>query len=104
MDVEIKFSKRNENAILEGKKFCTSRREQKGAIGDTFYLGNGVFIITEVIVKTLWDVAHYHYIEEGYESPEAFAIDWYGLHRGHFKPNQIVYVHWFSKVGERVAT
>jgi hypothetical protein len=101
--IELRFSKKNQNKILGNGKFCTSRREAKGRVGDRFKIGNRFFEITRVEIIALGNVAGGLFKEEGYDSPEAFKEDWMHLHRQKYDPAKFnedlgVYVHWFMPI------
>jgi hypothetical protein len=97
-EVQIKFSKRNQEAVLNNNKSCTSRREIKGMEGDFFKINDRVFKIEDLQPTFLEDVALTLYKEEGYESPDAFITDWKKLHRGHYNRDQVVIVHHFREL------
>lgn len=103
MRVEIKFAPDMALAAITGVKICTSRSEVKGSPGDTFIVEHeGYFprekTIIDVIECRLEFIRDHLYRLEGFNSPEEFEVRWKQLHRGHFNPDSIKQVHFFSEV------
>ncbi len=102
--VEIKFSADMALAAMEGRKICTSRHDQKGEIGDTFFVVHpetrniGAFRIVDVDFLELREIGNKLYRKEGCSSREEFISLWKRLHRGHYSPDNKYFVHWFSRV------
>jgi hypothetical protein len=101
--LDIPFSKEMVRAVFCGCKVCTSRREQKGGIGDVFYITSDdqtrcKFRIVDVQQHTLGFITEKLYLQEGTASPQEFESLWRRLHRGHYDPNKIMYVHWFARI------
>lgn len=83
----LKFTKKNQELINQGRKVCTARRE----------IHNDPRVAW-VVKARLIDVKEQLYEMEGYDSPKEFERVWRAIHRGHFitarrgKPIY-VYVH-----------
>ena len=80
---ELKFTKWSLERIAAGKKFATCRRTEH--TGD-----KRVFAITAMPLRIVRD---FLYAVEGAKSPAEYEKVWRSIHRGHFNPEQIVYVH-----------
>jgi hypothetical protein len=76
-----KFSKAMKQAVLEGRKSCTTRTERKGEVGDKWPLGHMILEYTKIERHTLDYVATTLYREEGFQSPDEFRDTWCRLHR-----------------------
>jgi hypothetical protein len=101
--IGIAFRDDMRQAILEGRKCCTSRHTKKGSPGDFFILGKPyeqrIFRLTRVSKLTLDFVAHVCYRDEGTASPAEFIALWEELYPGRgFEPNLVVYTHFFEEV------
>ena len=72
--VEIKFAEDMALAAMEGRKICTSRHDQKGEIGDTFFVVHpetkniGAFRIMDVDFLELREIGNKLYRKEGCSS------------------------------------
>jgi len=105
MSVEVPFDERFRDALLQGRKQCTSRTRRYGDIGDTFTVFGAGFVFTSVVKAPLAYVAGMLYRQEGFSSPEAFIEIWQELHpRKGWNPHQRVWVHWFEKAEETAPT
>ena len=102
--INLPFRKEFRDKILSGQKTCTSRTKQYGKFGDTFEAFGAEFTITHLerankYGYTLFDIAHYHYREEGFDTPEEFIECWKKIHpRKGYDPDQTVYVHFFKRL------
>lgn len=104
----IPFSPDMRQAILDDRKFCTTRTKRYGDIGDTFqveYAGEvATCAISAVHHFTLADVAKYFYHEEGFKTPQEFKLKWNKLHPiVGFTPYQIVWTFMFHIVSRHQA-
>jgi len=98
MRINIPFQERWREAILDGRKVCTSRGKRYGKPGDTFGVFGSEFELLAVAKVSLEDVSNHLFRQEGCRSPEEFQEIWVELHhRKGFAPEKMVYVHWFSK-------
>lgn len=95
-EIELRFNVPMELAAEVGRKFCTSRREQHGAIGDTFKTTHYTYKIIAVAEMRLWEVCKYLYYAEGFNSPSDFSDEWIKIYRT-YEPFKKVWVHWFVK-------
>ena len=105
--ITLNFTPDMGQAILEGRKCCTSRRSKKGEIGDTFGIDDGLlrrrtYRIADVH-RMSWDhIVSNLYRPEGFDSPSAcsayFRAIYPDLHNGRYNTN--LYVHWFAAVQE----
>lgn len=88
------FTEDMAQASLEGRKTATSRTKRYGKVGDTFYIEDVLFEITDVSQHLLEWIATMRYEREGFLSPQAFRYKWEKLHphKG-FVPEQRVWFH-----------
>jgi len=100
--VKIPFNAWSTDRLAKGQKMSTSRTSQFGRVGDTFTTGGRTFEITSVVKKSLNDIAHNYYLDEGAKSPEEFQQVWESLHPGGFKPSQMVFFHQFRELTPEV--
>ncbi len=101
MIVELTFNVWSRKQIAAGKKSCTSRNRAHGVAGDTFCVGQKMFMIHSVLAMRLRRVAEEFWKPEGAESKDDFRHQWlkiYGLNG--FDPDRIVYVHFFEEMDE----
>jgi len=100
-EVQIPFNSIFQLAMTTGRKTCTSRTRQYGRAGDTFRAFGCLFEITKVERRMLKDVALVLHAHEGCQSRREFIEVWGTLHpRKGFVPDQLVWVHWFRRIGE----
>lgn len=78
----LQFNNWSKERIEQGRKICTSRRKK--------YIDPRVYLIIRI---PLWIVKIFLWKEEGADNPEEFERIWRAIHRGHFKPDNLVYVH-----------
>ena len=101
-EINLPFKPAMQEAILAGKKSCTSRYKRYGNPGDTFEMFGQRFILTSVIgMIGLGVVANQLFREEGFDTPEAFWETWRKLHprrTGFGKNDDKVWVHRFRKL------
>ena len=75
-------------ALLEGRKRCTTRREKIGQPGDRFVLKPGkdllgiTFLIKDIRSLPFGTIASKYYICEGFKTEQAFRTFWVRIHRG----------------------
>ncbi|TSA54938.1 MAG: hypothetical protein D4R45_03245 [Planctomycetaceae bacterium] len=98
--VHFPFSPAMRDAVLNGKKLCTTRYEKKGEIGDYFPVDDVLFQIVDIWHAPLYVVHQLLYRLEGTDSPEAFEKLWRGLHRGHFSTGKEYWIHFFARCSE----
>lgn len=99
MKVHIPFQEQFREAMLSGRKVCTSRTKWYGKVGDTFEVFGATFEVTECESESLWYVKENLYGLEGFDSPAQFDQCWSHLHpRKGFCPEQVVWIHWFKRV------
>ena len=95
--VDIPFARDMEDAILQGKKIKTSRNKLHPD-NSLFLIQGRTFRIIRSWPTRLLTVRDKWYKEEGFDSPEAFEKRWKQLHRGHFNPEKIVFIHCFEEI------
>src|SRR5450759_1981802 len=96
--IRIPFNPWSTERLGMGQKISTSRTSKLGSAGDTFAVGDKTFEISSVSRKSLSEISHDYYLDEGAKSPEEFEQVWESLHPGGFKPGQIVYFHQFREL------
>ena len=82
--------------IRDGKKICTTRRNQHGNVGDVFVIEGVEFRIRAIHQSYLGTVRDNLYLLEGFPSPNAFQETWEYLYDGSFEDSMIVFSHWFT--------
>jgi hypothetical protein len=98
MAASLPFQPRWREAMLSGRKVCTSRSRRFGRPGDTFQAFGTGFELRAIERLPLLHVKDHLYLQEGCESPDEFQRAWNELHpRRGFVPEQPVYVHWFVR-------
>ncbi len=93
--IEIPFNKWSDERLRAGQKVCTSRHKRYGDPGDYFYTANGRFRLQHVMELPLWFVKEFLWEAEGAGNPQEFEVVWKSLHRGKFKAQELVWVHFF---------
>jgi len=94
--INLKFSPEMEEAVIIGKKCCTTRREQKGDVGDLFIVRDRMYRIVGIEDDDLDYIATWHQLE-GFETPEGFIdtlLEFYPT----IVTGDMLYVHWFAYV------
>ena len=92
------FSKEMREALLDGRKCCTSRSKKYGDIGDTFNVEDEVFRIVDIEPEMLdFITASYHRLE-GCRNADEFISLWKRLHRGIWNPDKEYFVHFIAHV------
>ena len=102
-EIAIPFRDDMRQAILDGRKRCTSRNQRYGGPGDFFVFGMGsdrrVFRLTRVSRMCLDFVANVCYEDEGVNSPEEFIALWKQIHPlAGYEPHKDVFTHFFEEV------
>jgi len=95
--INLKFSPEMESLIIQGKKICTTRDEQKGEIGDTFTVRDRLYRIVGIEYDELEYIEAWHLLE-GFETPEQFVemmMEFYPT----LVSDDALYLHWFAYVG-----
>lgn len=100
--ITLKFAPEMRQAIYEGRKCCTTRRERRGTIGDTFKTDGRTYRIVDVSVDWLGEIRDTFFRQEGFNSPEAFEAFWRTHHHGEFPVSQVCYTHWFARIEQGV--
>ncbi len=100
---EIPFREDMASVAFNHWKFCTSRNQKYGEVGDNFPLRsgarNGVFVILAHTRHSLDYVAWNLYLVEGFKSYKDFVDVWLELHpKAGWEPEKRVWVHWFERV------
>lgn len=101
-DLEIPFMSLFKDAVLYGRKTCTSRTRKYGEPGDVFTAFGAQFRIVRVERLPLKYVATIYHQEEGFCDASGFISAWRKLHqvRG-YVPDQVVYVHFFIRIADQ---
>lgn len=83
--------------MLEDRKTCTARTKRYGKPGDTFRAFNETFVLMDVALKYLGDVADL-WSNEGLSSKDEFIEVWNHLHpnRGYDTDDE-VWLHVFQR-------
>jgi len=95
--INLKFSPEMETLIMQGKKICTTRDEQKGEISDTFIVRDRLYRIVGIECDELEYIEAWHLLE-GFETPEQFVemmMEFYPT----LVSDDTLYLHWFAYVG-----
>ena len=95
--INLKFSPEMESLIMQGKKICTTRDEQKGEIGDTFTVRDRLYRIVGIEYDEIEYIEAWHLLE-GFETPEQFVemmMEFYPT----LVSDDTLYLHWFAYVG-----
>jgi hypothetical protein len=95
--IDLPFSERMKQALLSGRKSCTTRRTRKGDPGDWFEIDGETFRILDVHEAPLRMVRDVLYRLEGCTSPNDFECVWRSLHDGVFPGFGRVHVHFFTR-------
>jgi hypothetical protein len=101
MEVKMPFLPEFEQVMDSGQKTMTSRTKWFGREGDYFKAFGHIFIITNLVTRTLGTVRNFYYQQEGCNSPEEFEAVWRKIHpRSGFRPEQRVKCHEFKNQRE----
>lgn len=95
--INLKFSPEMESLIIQGKKICTTRDEQKGEIGDTFTVRDRLYRIVGIEYDEIEYIEAWHLLE-GFETPELFVetlMEYYPT----LVSDDTMCLHWFAYVG-----
>lgn len=95
--IDLPFTKSMQQAILSGRKCCTTRRSPKGYNGDCFIVGGETFRILDTCPLPLWRIRDLYFLLEGCTSKEHFECLWRYLHGGAFEEHAICWVHFFVR-------
>jgi len=95
--VNLPFAPDMAEALLAGRKTKTTRAEDFGE-GRVCMVRGRYFRITRVWPTYLFVVRGAWYREEGFDSPDAFELRWRQLHRGHFSPDKLVFLHTLQEI------
>nr|WAI02733.1 MAG: hypothetical protein OI719_00570 [Candidatus Methanoperedens sp.] len=96
--IKVPFNAWSMDRLDAGEKVSTSRTSKLGNEGDTFVVKGKTFEIESVSRKSLSEISHDYYFDEGAKSPEEFELVWESLHPSGFRPSQIVYFHQFREL------
>jgi len=99
--IEIPFKEDMEEAILQGKKTCTSRTRRYGCIGKCFQIRGKWFELTQIMQVRFCFILNALYKEEGFDSSIQFAHRWGQIHpREKWDTGRILWVHHFKPLQE----
>lgn len=100
--INLKFSPDMEEAIMEGRKCCTTRDKRKGEIGDLFVIKDRVYRLTDIQEVDSLDIQYCHR-NDGFENVTNYMEKLHNLYPDKFKdlmgePIPVLYVHYFAYV------
>lgn len=95
--ITLAFAPSMEDAILQGKKCCTTRKTKKGEVGDIFLVKDRLYRICHIHSCLLYSARDAYYDADGFVFPGDLQEFW-ELNVGPFSPSQIVYLHFFAYV------
>jgi hypothetical protein len=98
--INLKFSPEMKQALLEGRKCCTSRKTKKGDVGDVFVIDGRLYRILHVHMIGLHPLTYVYYDIEGFETPEEFCKFWENYNQGPVDWQSEAVVHFFAYVGD----
>ncbi len=101
-EILIRFTPEMEDLILAGKKICTTRLEQKGAVGDTFIVRGFVYRIVDIQNCRMEEISAKFYRLEGFSSRDDFVRYWDSLYGYpcHWDSIFLLFpVHFFTLIG-----
>lgn len=97
--IQLPFTPAMRRLTLAGRKTCTSRYKQYGVVGDTFYVEDYLFQITQVQKAILHYVASAYYQQEGFNDRLSFLQYWKQLHpRRIILLTSYVFTHFYKLV------
>jgi hypothetical protein len=98
-EIKIPFQPDMKEAILQGKKTCTSRNQLYGFNGDWFFIDGHKFVIIITSSVPLGYVAKNMYQQEGFLNPASFIKKWNEIHPvRRYNPCQTVWLHEFVEI------
>jgi len=98
--IALKFSPDMEDAIISGKKCCTTRDEVKGNPGDMFVVRDRLYQIVDVLpVHVSGEFLRGNFRIEGFKTSFNFTDTLSEIYPN-LKFGDLVYVHFFAYVGE----
>ncbi len=95
--INFPFAEQFKDAMVSGKKVCTTRTKMFGQAGDLFEVFGAKFELVAVIPSIVLWVANYLYKQEGFQQPKEFSKAWQKVHP-RLAPNAMVFVHIFKLV------
>ena len=93
--ITLAFAPEMEDAIIAGKKCCTTRREKHGEVGDLFVVRDRVYRICHIHHCLLYSARDGYYDAEGFEFPGDFQEFW-TKNVERFDHSKIVHLHFFA--------
>ena len=96
--INLKFSPEMEELIMQGKKICTTRDEQKGNIGDTFTVRDRIYRIVGIEYDDVDYIGLWHLLE-GFNTSDEFIETLMSYYPTLVSGNDL-YLHWFAYVGD----
>lgn len=94
--ITIKFSPDMEQAIIEGRKCCTTRNQLKGEIGDTFLVRDRIYQIVDILYVLTSEISVFA-ILDGFSGPDDYISRLWELYD--LTDDTILAVHFFAFVG-----
>ena len=94
--INLKFSPDMEQAVIEGRKCCTTRMAQKGNVGDTFLVRDRVYRIVSILY-VLADEIYEFAMLDGFSNPSDYVSRLRELYN--LKSGYILTVHFFAFTG-----
>ena len=98
MKINIPFSPDMAEAVITGRKTCTTRTKRYGKPGDTFIVKSKEMELVDVSQVTVGYVAFCLHQEEGFHSVEGFINKWKELYpRKGYVQSPLVWLHIFEE-------
>lgn len=97
--IKIPFKEQFRDAMLSGKKICTTRTKRYGEVGDIFEAFDAEFELVGVCPTIALWVGNFLYKEEGFEVAWDFHKIWRKLHP-RLDKSAVVYVHFFRQISQ----
>lgn len=101
--MDLNFHPQMIRAIMDGRKISTTRTKAIGYPGDLFVvvgISGVVFRIVSVSERSLDDISFFHYLDEGFSSPEEFREFWAAIHNGNYRGDRRYRYYYFAPVLE----
>jgi hypothetical protein len=99
MNINLPFLPEFREAMLSGRKVCTSRTRKFGKAGDRFKAFGEEFEINRIDRWALSAVAKHLFRQEGFDYSILFIGCWVKLHpRKKYDEDKMVWVHFFRRV------
>ncbi len=98
MDINLNLTQDEECRILADRARHVFREAPVGRAWDIFGVNGKRFELIDVSERSLAVAASTYYRLERCGSPEDFIRRWKADHRGHWDPEQMIFIHWFRDI------